>query len=610
MNFKRFLVFCTVSCSVSFLYGQQKDIDTVYVFDSQLNKVKLFHEFTTLSPQDIQKNSSNLSEVLRFQSAVYIKENGRGAVSSPSFRGTTAQQTAFVWNGININSTFLGQGDVNNIAIFGYDQMDVKAGGGSIIYGSGAIGGSIHLNNELRFNEGFNGSFHSEVASFDTYQNNLKIAYSKDKFSFKASGNYFNSENDYEVPEEQYINRNGKYYNSTANIGFSYKVAPHQKISWQSQFYDALQNYPIFTENGNRTKYAAQTTRSLLVYDITKSKLSNSLKAAYTEENFQYFGVYNAPKTSGGTGKNYIFKDDFNYFILPKLNFNFIGEFQINKGEGYDSGISNVSRNIASTSGLLRYFVNENLRLEAGIKKDFVEDIESPILYSFSGKWNVVKWYSLGVNFSKNFRYPSFNDLYWKPGGNLDLKAETSIQTDMSNEFLAGKFKLNLTPYYMKIKDMIQWIPGSEGYWTPRNVRNVESYGLESKISFEQHFSEDHALKINTGYSYTKSIDLETQKQLMYVPFHKVFGNADYQYKFLKLYVQGMFNGKTFTTSDENNAYKIDPYFVLNAGLSSTILKKYTLGFRVNNITDEVYETMAYYPLPKRNYSIYATIKF
>lgn len=96
----------------------------------------------------------------------------------------------------------------------------------------------------------------------------------------------------------------------------------------------------------------------------------------------------------------------------------------------------------------------------------------------------------------------------------------------------------------------------------------------------------------------------------MYVPFHKVFGNADYQYKFLKLYVQGMFNGKTFTTSDENNAYKIDPYFVLNAGLSSTILKKYTLGFRVNNITDEVYETMAYYPLPKRNYSIYATIKF
>ena len=97
------------------------------------------------------KNSSNLSEVLRFQSAVYIKENGRGAVSSPSFRGTTAQQTAFVWNGININSTFLGQGDVNNLNLLGYDQLEIKSGGGSVIYGSGAIGGTIHLNNECPY---------------------------------------------------------------------------------------------------------------------------------------------------------------------------------------------------------------------------------------------------------------------------------------------------------------------------------------------------------------------------------------------------------------------------------------------------------------------------
>jgi iron complex outermembrane receptor protein len=34
----------------------------------------------------------------------------------------------------------LGQGDINNIALFGYDQIGIKAGGGSVIYGSGAIG--------------------------------------------------------------------------------------------------------------------------------------------------------------------------------------------------------------------------------------------------------------------------------------------------------------------------------------------------------------------------------------------------------------------------------------------------------------------------------------
>jgi len=39
-------------------------------------------------------------------------------------------------------------------------------------------------------------------------------------------------------------------------------------------------------------------------------------------------------------------------------------------------------------------------------------------------------------------------------------------------------------------------------------------------------------------------------------------------------------------------------------------LKKYTIGFKVNNILDEIYETMAYYPLPKRNYSLNFNINF
>ena len=143
------IVFSTLAISISALYfGQQSSIDTIYIFDNQISKVKLFHKVKSISPEDAEKNTANLSDVLRFQTPVYVKENGRGATSSPSFRGTTAQQTAFVWNGININSTFLGQGDINNIPLFGYDAIDVKAGGGSVIYGSGAIGGSIHLNNE------------------------------------------------------------------------------------------------------------------------------------------------------------------------------------------------------------------------------------------------------------------------------------------------------------------------------------------------------------------------------------------------------------------------------------------------------------------------------
>jgi len=600
-----------VLCAFLFSYSQENEskIDTVYVFDNQINKAKRFHPVTTISGEEILKNSTNLSDVLRFQSPVYVKENGRGAVSSPSFRGTTAQQTAVVWNGININSNFLGQADLNNIGFLMADQLDIKAGGGSVIYGSGAIGGSIHLNNSLRFHQSFKTSLFSEAASFGTFNNLLKTSFSNEKLSVKFSGNYTISQNDYEIEEEKYLNQNGKYFNTNFNISGAYKIAPNQQISWISEFFNGTQHYPVFSEFQIKTKYETQNIRSLVSWDWTKTDFQNSLKAAYTEENFQYFGDIRKPKTSGGTGKNIILKNDFNYFFSKKWNANIITEFQNNKGEGYASGIENVERNSFSAAGLLRYFASEKLKFEAGIKKDLVNETKSPILYSFSGKWNPVKWYSLGMNVSRNFRYGSFNDLYWEPGGNINLKPETSWQGDLRNQFKINDFVLTLTPYYIDSEDMIRWLPTNLGYWAVFNTKNVKSYGLETQLDYLKKFGKQ-SVKAKIGYSYSKSENAETKKQLMYVPLHKAFGKVDYQYDFFRMYVQGIFNGKTYTDSEENTNKILSPYFVFNTGMDFTVLKKYTLGFRINNIFNEIYATTEYYFMPKRNYSVNMNINF
>ncbi|KUY21110.1 TonB-dependent receptor [Elizabethkingia miricola] len=600
------------SCLISFTLcmAQEKIIDTVYVFDNQINKVRNFHNVTKLTSSDLEKNATNLSEVLRFQSPVYIKENGRGAVSSPSFRGTTAQQTAFVWNGININSSFLGQGDINNTGLLGYDQLDIKPGGGSVVYGSGAIGGSIHLNNTLEFNKGLKGSLYSEAGSYETFNTLLRTSYSNEKFSIKFSGNYTISKNDYEVDEKNYINRNGNYYNTTFNFGLSYKLNYNNKISWQSQLFDSSQHYPVFFETTTPTKYKAQNTRSLIAWEYNKKNINNNLRLAYTEENFQYYANIAEPKSSGGSGKNYIIKNDFNYFLNDKLNINIISEFQQNKGEGYQSGIKDVSRSIFSLAGLIRYFPFKKLSFETGVKKDFIEDISSPLLFSFSGKWNALSFYNIKTSFSKNFRYPSFNDLYWQPGSNINLKPETAIQLDMNHEFKINDFSLVISPFYIKIKDMIRWLPTANGYWAPINTDNVESYGSEVQIDYRKKITENHNINAQLGYSFTKSVNSDTQKQLMYVPLHKFFSNIGYEYKFMKLYIQGMWNGKTYTTSDESNNEALKSYFVLNAGISGTLLKHYSVGFKINNITNTVYETTLYYPLPMRNYSFFVNINF
>ncbi|QDP84627.1 TonB-dependent receptor [Chryseobacterium sp. SNU WT5] len=602
--FSAVLLFCFVLG-----FSQEKEIDTVYIFDNQLKNSKKFQKIETLTEKDLLRNTTNLSEVLRFQSPVYIKENGRGMVSSPSFRGTTAQQTAFIWNGININSIFLGQGDVNNLNLLGYDQLEIKSGGGSVIYGSGAIGGSIHLNNELSFNKGLKSSLFVEGGSYNTFNSFLKTSYSNDKLSVKVSGNFVKSENNYEVPElRNYVNLNGQYDNRNFNLGAAYKINSKNRLSWQTQIYDGNQHFPT-SEFGTKTKYTSNTFRSLVAYDFNSKKVNNSFKIAYLKDEFQYFDNIEFPKTSGGISESYFVKNDINYLFNNKLALDVILDYHFDEGEGYKSGIKNVTRHASSLAGLLKWNPKPQFNFEAGIKKDFVDEITTPVLFSFSGKVKVSGWYSFVLNASTNFRYPSFNDLYWQPGGNLDLKPETSKQLEVGNNFKYKNFKLNITPYYIHLINMIQWLPTSSGYWSPVNTNKVESYGLESQLDFEKSFGKNKT-KLSVGYLYTHSKNLETNKLLMYVPLHKIYGNASYSYHFAELYIQAMYNGLTHTTSNEKRSEALNPYFVMNSGVNLQFLKQYQLGFKVNNIFDQIYETTAYYPLPKRNYSINLLINF
>ena len=594
-------------CSIV-AFSQEKVIDTVFVQDQQLRNSEKTQTVLSLNEEDLQKNSTNFSELLRFQSPVYIKENGRGMVSSPSFRGTTAQQTAFVWNGININSLFLGQGDLNNINLLSADQIKIKSGGGSVIYGSGAIGGTIHLDNRIFFNKGFTGNFFTEFGSFKTSNSKIKAGFSTEKFSFSAGGSYSSSENDYEVPEKEYKNLSGQYENKSFSLNSGYKINQSNTISWISEIFNASQNFPIFSTTQTKTRYESNTFRSLVTWKNQGKKILNYLRAAYLEDEFGYFAKIGSPKTSGGISKTLLIKNDFNYEILNNLSFNFITEFQNQKAAGFQSGIGTPRRNLFSSAGLLRFQPTKKLYLEGGVKKELIENVKSPFLFSFGTSYQPISWYELKLNASKNFRNPSFNDLYFQPGGNLNLRPESSYQAELSNVFKYRNFKFSVTPFIIDIKDLIRYIPTAAGYFAPQNVAKVQSKGVESSLSFNKKIGQND-LKLNVGYSYTHSQNLETKKQLTYVPFHKIYGNLDYQYKFVGFYVQGMFNGLTFTSTDENYADALKPYFVANAGIFAEY-KNYKLTFKVNNIGDQVYETTLYYPMPKRNYMLNLNINF
>src|SRR5690606_15465606 len=78
-------------------------LNKLIIFNNRLHTHNNYQNLHILSDTLIDRNTSTFTDFLLVNSPVYFKENGAGMVSSPSFRGTTAQQTAVLWNGIEIN---------------------------------------------------------------------------------------------------------------------------------------------------------------------------------------------------------------------------------------------------------------------------------------------------------------------------------------------------------------------------------------------------------------------------------------------------------------------------------------------------------------------------
>jgi len=108
------------------------------------------YEIQVITDSVLRSNYVSLGELLQEQANFYFKQNGAGMVSSISLRGTTASQTGIYWNGIGINSALNGQTDFNTIQANSFDKLEVRKGGGSVLFGNGSVGGAINLKDEVK----------------------------------------------------------------------------------------------------------------------------------------------------------------------------------------------------------------------------------------------------------------------------------------------------------------------------------------------------------------------------------------------------------------------------------------------------------------------------
>lgn len=72
---------------------------------------------------------------------------------------------------------------------------------------------------------------------------------------------------------------------------------------------------------------------------------------------------------------------------------------------------------------------------------------------------------------SRNYRFPTLNDLYFLPGGNPDLKNEQGFSYDAGISFDVGKEKVyklsgGMNWFDSYIEDWIIWLPTTKGFFS------------------------------------------------------------------------------------------------------------------------------------------------
>lgn len=602
------------------LYAQEDVIVSLNVVNLQtvkLNKHSKGYKILTLKDSVILNNSESFSSLLRYNTPIYIKEYGAGGTSSASFRGTSASNTAVIWNGININSINNGQTGFNSLNVSLFDEINIRSGGGSIEFGSGAVGGTIHLNDELHFGNYIKNQLVSSIGSFATYHNLYKFSLGSADTAIKVGLAYNESENDYKWLGYNLKNENGAYYNTDFSFGIAQKLSDFTKISFYSSKYFGNREFSGQLPNPSsaKEKYKDFSFKNLIDFNYKKNESSHTVKFAYLTEEYQYFADKNSTNFNFGKSKRYLLNYDFNYKISSTSSIESFSEMESTFGK--TDQIKEENRKQFSQSFIFNHRIENFAALNAKVRKDFNSQYPMPLVFALGAEINPAKNTFVRLNGSKNYRVPSFNDLYWPALGNKNLIPESSLQGELGLGYKNNHLKIDVGAFFINTKDKIVWTPGGDpkrpGVWTPINLDEVENKGFELLIAYTKNIAK-HAFTFNANYSYTISKDNITKQLLPFIPKHLLNGTVGHSYKKISAYYQQLFNGEIFTTTDNLEDYTV-PYFnVGNLGVHYQVVKTKTsqlvLGVKFNNLFNKPYQVLPGRPMPNRNINLNINYKF
>ncbi|MBL0343363.1 MAG: TonB-dependent receptor [Bacteroidetes bacterium] len=313
---------------------------------------------------------------------------------------------------------------------------------------------------------------------------------------------------------------------------------------------------------------------------------------------------------------NYLSEIEWRWSIHDKLIFN-SGVSYINSVANFDEYATNQNRKTLSLFTGFLYQPFHDWNLNFNLRKEFTNIENPPIAPSLGLQGTIIKntLFVFG-NIGRHYNLPTMNDLFWRPGGNENLKPEDAwseelgiILTNKNNSIP----KLTVTAFNSLIDNWIKWQPGASGIYAPNNLRQVHTNGIEMSLHFHKEIKKLQ-LQFNVNYTWCNSSISKTQtqqeaatidKQLIYVPVNVLNSVLVLKYAHFSLNYNHTFTGERFVTAD--NSSSLEPFQVANITIEKAIIsKKFNIHVytKVMNVYDVTYQVLAYRPMPGRWFSI------
>ncbi len=586
-----------------------------------------------------QYRDGTVAELLQERTPLYIKSYGPGQLASIAIRGTSAQHTAVLWNGLNISLPTLGQNDFALLPVGANTRLAVQPGPAAALYGSGAIGGAVLLSSEPDWRRGSHGSVQADAGSFGLRGGSVAAATAGGAVAVRVAASYRQADNNYPYTTQEY---GGPVRRTLAGAALRHQwsLAPEVALrlgaageltasAWLTDADREVQ--PAVTGTNRHARQLDQSRRFVLGYRRRASAQAQwTVRAAWFEDvlNYRDDGLLSNSRVRTTQAQA-----EYTAAVGPRGSLRLGAEVQHFNAAFNEYSSPITTENRAAAFSLLRYDPRPGLRLTANLRQAVLPQ-GHPLTPTVGLEWDL--WASGGgdslshsvtqslrhslpqsltfkASAARSYRAPTLNERYYNPGGNPDLRPEIGLGYEgglLHRLALAPRTQLQteLTAYRQLVDDWVQWTPGPEGYWRPRNLRQVLTQGLEASTALTLRRGA-HRLGARVAYAFTQAHTrrptpddpVPVGQALAYVPAHTGTVGLDYAWRAWRVSAAG--SAASYRYTDATARAFLPGYGLLGGSVGYALRLGETetlLLLQGTNLLDHAYESYEGRPAPPR----------